>query len=56
MLQYLIILLDDTSVPYCQYSNPKTKRRLISPEHLKAGILYGMKENMMIQLERRGNR
>lgn len=49
MLQYLIILLDDTSVPYCQYSNPKTKRRLISPEHLKAGILYGMKENMMIQ-------
>lgn len=49
MLQYLIILLDDTSISYCQYANPKTKRRLISPEHLKAGILYGMKENLMIQ-------
>lgn len=49
MLQYLIILLDDTSVSYCHYENPKTKRRLISLEDLKAGILFGMKENLMIQ-------
>lgn len=49
MLQYLIILLDDTSVSYCHYINPKTKRRLITLEHLKAGILFAMKQNLMIQ-------
>ena len=49
MLQYLIILLDDTSVSYCHYENTKTERKLISLEDLKAGILFGMKENLMIQ-------
>lgn len=49
MLQYLIILLDDTSTSYCHYSNPRTERRLISLEDLRAGILFGMKENLMIQ-------
>lgn len=49
MLQYLIILLDDTSVSYCHYENPKMGRKLISLENLKAGILFGMKENLMIQ-------
>jgi len=49
MLQYLIILLDDTSVSYCHYENPKTERRLISLSDLKAGILFAMKHNLMIQ-------
>lgn len=49
MLQYLIILLDDTSVSYCHYENPRIERKLISLENLKAGILFGMKENLMIQ-------
>lgn len=49
MLQYLIILLDDTSVSYCHYENQRVERKLISLENLKAGILFGMKENLMIQ-------
>ena len=49
MMQYLVILLDDTSVSYCHADNPYTKRRLISLDDLKAGILYAMKENLMIQ-------
>ncbi|MCM1079863.1 MAG: CXXX repeat peptide maturase [Bacteroidales bacterium] len=49
MLKYLIILLDDTSVSYCHYGNMKTERRLMPPETLRAGILFGMKENLNIQ-------
>lgn len=49
MLQYLIILLDDTSTSYCHYTNPRTERHLISLDDLRAGILFGMKENLMIQ-------
>jgi hypothetical protein len=49
MLQYLVILLDDTSVSYCHYGNPKTEKRLISLSDLKAGILFAMKQNLMIQ-------
>ena len=49
MLQYLVILLDDTSVSYCHADNPYKERRLISIDDLKAGILYAMKENLMIQ-------
>lgn len=48
-MQYLVILLDDTSVSYCHCDNPHTEQRLISLEDLKAGILYAMKENLMIQ-------
>ena len=48
-MQYLVILLDDTSVSYCHCDNPHTKRSLISLDDLKAGILYAMKENLMIQ-------
>lgn len=48
-MQYLVILLDDTSVSYCHCDNPHTERRLISLEDLKAGILCAMKENLMIQ-------
>lgn len=49
MLQYLIIQLDDTSTSYCHYENGKAEHRLISLEDLKTGILFAMKENLMIQ-------
>ena len=49
MLQYLIILLDDTSAPFCHYENLKTERRLMPIDTLKQGIRFGMMENLMIQ-------
>ena len=49
MLQYLVILLDDTSVSYCHADNPLMERNLMSLETLKKGILFGMKQNLMIQ-------
>ncbi|MDR0431380.1 MAG: CXXX repeat peptide maturase [Tannerellaceae bacterium] len=49
MLQYLIILLDDTSVSFCHYENKKTERRLIPLNDLKEGILFAMKQNLMVQ-------
>ena len=49
MIQYLVILLDDTSVSYCHCDNPYKERRLIGLDDLKAGILHAMKENLMIQ-------
>ena len=49
MLQYLVILLDDTSVSYCHYENTKTVRKLIELDDLKAGIFFAMKQNLMIQ-------
>jgi CXXX repeat peptide maturase len=49
MLQYLVILLDDTSVAYCHADNPLKERNLMSIESLKKGILFGMKQNLMIQ-------
>lgn len=49
MLQYLIILLDDTSTSFCHYDNSYCNHRLISIDYLKAGIKYAMKENLMIQ-------
>ena len=49
MLQYLVILLDDTSVAYCHADNQLKERNLISLETLKKGILFGMKHNLMIQ-------
>lgn len=49
MLQYLVILLDDTSTSYCHYGVNKKERRLISLDHLRQGIHYGMVENLMIQ-------
>lgn len=49
MLQYLVIQLDDTSVSYCHYENGKEEHKLIELDDLKAGILFAMKENLMIQ-------
>ena len=49
MLQYLVIVLDDASVAYCHADNPLKKHNLIPLETLKKGILFGMKQNLMIQ-------
>ena len=49
MTQYIIILLDDTSVSFCHYANGLQKRNLIPLETLKKGIMYAMKENLNIQ-------
>ena len=49
MLKYLVVLLDDTSVSYCHYENQNTENKLIALEDLRAGILYAMKQNLMIQ-------
>ena len=49
MMQYLVILLDDTSVAYCHCDNPHRERRLIGLDDLRAGILYAMKHNQMLQ-------
>lgn len=52
MLQYLIILLDETSVSYCHYkTHPKHgEGSLIPLETLRAGIVFAMKENLNIQI------
>ena len=49
MLQYLIVLLDNTSTSFCHYSNPNQERHLIPIDVLKQGIRFGMIENLMIQ-------
>lgn len=49
MLQYLVFLLDDTSVAYCHADNPLKERNLMPLETLQKGILFGMKQNLMIQ-------
>ena len=49
MLQYLVILLDDTSTSYCHYGVNKKERKLISLDDLRRGIRFGMVENLMIQ-------
>ena len=49
MLQYLVILLDDTSVAYCHADNPLRQRNLMPLDTLRKAIVFGMKENLMIQ-------
>lgn len=49
MLKYLIVILDDTSVSFCHYDNNRHQKRLISKEDLEAGVLWAMKENLMVQ-------
>lgn len=48
MLQYLIILLNESSTSFCHYKVPKTDR-WIELDDLKLGIRFAMMENMMIQ-------
>ncbi len=49
MLQYLVILLDDTSVAYCHADNPLHERNLMPLDTLRKAIHWGMCENLMIQ-------
>lgn len=49
MLQYLVILLDDTSASFCHYANPRTVRRLMPIGTLREGIRWAMRKNLMIQ-------
>lgn len=49
MLQYLVILLDNTSISYCHYENRCEERSLMPLSVLRDGIMFGMKENLMIQ-------
>ena len=48
-LQYLVVLLDNTSVAYCHANNPLIERQLMPLETLRKAILFGMKQNLMIQ-------
>lgn len=48
-LQYLVVLLDDTSIAYCHAENPLKERRLMPLDTLRKAILFGMKQNLMIQ-------
>ncbi|MBR1517096.1 MAG: CXXX repeat peptide maturase [Bacteroidales bacterium] len=50
MMQYLVILLDDTSVSYCHCDNPHKERRLIGLDDLRMSIRYAMMENLMVQM------
>lgn len=49
MLKYLVIQLCDTAPSFCHYYNPNSKKNVISLDDLKAGIKFGMKENLNIQ-------
>lgn len=49
MIKYLVIQLDDTSVSYCHYANPRTERKLMPIQTLKNAIFWAMKENLSIQ-------
>lgn len=48
MLKYLTILLSDNSLSFCHYDS-FGDTGLISLEDLKSAVLFGMKENLMIQ-------
>ncbi len=49
MLKYLVILIDKSATSFCHYDNICTEHELMPLDTLKAGILFGMKENLNIQ-------
>lgn len=49
MMQYIIILLDETSVSFCHYANSHKERHLMPLDTLKAAVVYAMKENLNVQ-------
>lgn len=49
MLQYMIIMLDDTATSFCHYENRKTDRIPITIDTLRKAIRFAMTENLMIQ-------
>lgn len=48
MVEYLIIQLDKASTSFCHYENACSSK-LMPLDILKAGVLFAMKENLMIQ-------
>lgn len=50
MIQYFIILLDDTSVSFCHYANRLTTPKLMPIDTLRMAVLYAMKQNLNVQL------
>ena len=50
MIQYLIILLDDTSVSFCRSANTRSAPKLMPLDTLRKAILYAMKENLNVQV------
>lgn len=49
MLKYLIVQLDDMSPSFCHYTNNKTERKPIALDVLRKGLVWAMKENLMVQ-------
>lgn len=49
MLQYLVILLDDTSISYCHSPNPLMTKRLMPLDVLHKAIFFSMRNNLMVQ-------
>lgn len=49
MLQYSVVLLDDTSVSYCHAINPSTTKRLMPLSMLRKAIFFSMRHNLMVQ-------
>lgn len=50
MMKYLIILLDESSPSFCHYTVKHREAKLISYDHLAAGIRFAMAENLTVQL------
>lgn len=49
MLKYLIVILNDTSVSFCHYENNSCDSRLIPLKDLENGLVWAMKENLIVQ-------
>lgn len=49
MLQYLVVLLDDTSVSFCDYDVKQKEPYLMPLNILQEVIKFGMKENLIFQ-------
>lgn len=49
MLQYLVIMLDDTSTSFCHYPVGKQEARLMGLDTLRQAIRFAMIENLTIQ-------
>ena len=49
MLQYLIIVLDETSTSFCHYDVPQHERQLITLDNLRRAIRVSMIENLTVQ-------
>lgn len=49
MLKYLIIQLDESSISFCHYNNEHVNEQLIDYGTLQKGIIWSMKENLIVQ-------